>query len=164
MHATAPVWRRVLACLALAALGACAVPGADSGPGGQSRPTGDDVVRVVEGLEHANLVLYVSNQSFEHGRIRIDAEIDGVPVVGEDFDVEGQHNWVEFPIALPPGDHTLTAVSGTDVEATHTFTVPEGETRWAVLDYWYYPESDDGSDHVPPSFTFDVFDEQVAFA
>lgn len=165
MHAR-PRWPRAAFPVVVAAslLAGCVAPGQQGlGTPADGGPTGDEVIRVIDDVDQANLVLYVSNQSFEHGVVGIDVGIDGVAVVGQSFAVEGQHNWIEFGIDLPPGEHTLTATSSTDVEAEHTFEVPEAERRWAVLDYWYYPESDDGSDEVPPSFTFTVHDQQVGF-
>lgn len=127
-------------------------------------PTGNGVVSVVADADQADLVLYVSNQSFEDEVVGITVAIDGVVVVDQDFDVEGQHNWVEFPIGLPAGEHTVTATSSTGTEGSHVLTLPEGEQRWVVVDYWYYPDQGDGSDVVDRSFTIDVSDEQVAFA
>lgn len=145
--------RRALAFITLVALAACGAP----------VPTGDDEIRVVEDAAEANLVLYVSNQSFEHDRVDIAVRIDDVLVVDQHFDVEGQHTWVEFLIDLPPGDHTLELTSSTDVGSSEQLTIPEGETRWVVVDYWYYPDQDDGSDVVDPSFTFTVSEKQVGF-
>jgi hypothetical protein len=126
-------------------------------------PTGDDDITVVDDAEQANLVLYVSNQSFEHDRVDITVRIDGVLVVDQSFAVEGQHNWLEFPIKLPAGEHTLEAISGTGVGLSEPVTVPDGEKRWVVLDYWYYPDRGDGSDVVDPSLTLTVHEEQVGF-
>lgn len=126
-------------------------------------PTGDDEIRVLDDAEQADLVLYVSNQSFEHDRVTISVRIDDVLVVEQAFAVEGQHNWVEFPIDLPPGPHAVTATSGTGVDLEETVTIPEGEKRWVVLDYWYYPDRGDGSDVVDPSFTFTAHEEPVGF-
>jgi len=86
----------------------------------------------------ADLHLWVSNQSFEDATVDISVSIDGVEVIDEPFAVEGQHNWVLFPLAMPPGEHSFTAVSGTGVELERTITLPKTDRRHAVLDYWYY--------------------------
>jgi hypothetical protein len=52
----------------------------------------------------------------------------------------------------------LQARSSTEATIDQTFNLPEGATRWAVLDYWYYPGDS------PRSFTFEVHDEPVGFA
>ncbi len=44
--------------------------------------------------KQADLLLHVSNQSFEHTRVRLTVAVDGVTVVDGDFHVEDQHNWV----------------------------------------------------------------------
>lgn len=101
--------------------------------------------------------LYVSNQSFEEPTVRITIQIDDQVVVDEGFDVEGQHNWITFTPDVTPGDHTLQAVSDTGAEFSVDFTIPENEPRWAVVDYWYYPEEG------PRSFTFDISDQPIGF-
>lgn len=102
--------------------------------------------------------LYVSNQSFEDPAVGIVITIDGANVVDQTFDVEGQHNWIKFVPDVAPGDHVLHAVSSTGVEMTSEFTLPEGESRWAVVDYWYYP------DEGPRKFSVHISDEPVGFA
>ena len=86
------------------------------------------------------LTLFISNQSLADSTVSITITIDGETVIDQDFDVEGQHNWVEFTPAVGPGDHTITATSSTGAEFSVDFNLPEDEPRWAVIDYWYYPE------------------------
>lgn len=114
--------------------------------------------------ESADVLLYISNQSFEDDRVRITVHIDGVRLVDDDFDVEGQHNWILFPVELAPGEHRIEAVSDTGASLEQTLTLPEGERRWAVLDYWFYPDQGDDQDDVPRMFTFEAYDHPVAFA
>ena len=97
--------------------------------------SGDAGVRVVEERE-ADLLLHVSNQSFDEERVRLTVEVDGVTVVDDDFDVEGQHTWIRFALAMPAGDHEVTATSDTGATLTETFRVPGDEPRFAVLDHW----------------------------
>lgn len=101
--------------------------------------------------------LYVSNQSFEDPTVGITITIDDQIVVDEDFEVEGQHNWIAFTPDVDPGDHTLEAVSDKGAEFRVDFTLPAGEPRWAVVDYWFYP------DEGPRRFTFNISDEPLAF-
>ncbi len=82
--------------------------------------------------------LWVSNQSFEDDPVFITIRIDGEPVVNDSFAVEGQHNWMSFDIAgLSSGSHEVVAVSDTGAQTGGSFTLPEGESRWLVVDYWY---------------------------
>lgn len=149
--------------VAAAVLPPLALSGCGAGAGG-APPTGDGVVSVVDDAEQADLILYVSNQSFEHAVVGIVVAIDEVVVVDQEFDVEGQHNWIQFPIVLPPGEHTLTATSSTGATIAQPVPVPDGERRWVVVDYWYYPDDDSGSDVVDPSLTVHVSDQPVGFA
>ena len=61
----------------------------------------------------ANVVLWVSNQSFDDETVRITVTIDGRAVIDQDFDVENQHNSIEFPLAADPGSHELAVTSDT---------------------------------------------------
>ena len=104
--------------------------------------------------------LWVSNQSLADDPIHLTVAIGDLTVVDQRFEVLGQHNWIAFDIrGLQPGVHTITAESDTGASLTAEFTVPEDEPRWLLLDYWYYPEDAEGR-----HFTFDEFDEPVAFA
>jgi hypothetical protein len=105
----------------------------------------------------APFTLYVSNQSFDDDPVRITISIGGEVVVDDEFAVEGQHNWVEFTPDIEPGHHTLIATSDTGAEFTVDLELPEGEPRWAVVDYWFYPDQE------PRRFTFDISDEPIGF-
>lgn len=104
--------------------------------------------------------LWVSNQSFEDDPVRLTISIDGTPVVNDDFEVQGQHNWIPFDISgLTPGAHAIVAESDTGAQHLGEFTVLVGEARWLVLDYWYYPDSSEGR-----YFTLTESDHAVGFA
>ena len=103
------------------------------------------------------LTLYVSNQSFDEPTIGIRIELDGDAVVDDAFDVEGQHNWVRFDPEVTSGSHTLHAVSATGAESTTDFVIPDGASRWIVVEYWFHVH--DG----PPRLVVRIFDEPVAF-
>jgi heat shock protein HslJ len=110
-----------------------------------------------EGADRETLHLWVSNQSFEVDPASVEIHIDDQQVVCDDFFVEGQHNWILFNLTMEPGEHVLRAVR-TDGTAELTETFDLGKERWAVVDFWFYPE--DGSEE----FTFSVHDEPVGFA
>lgn len=108
----------------------------------------------------ANLILYVSNQSFAISPVDIQISIDGKPVVRQHFDVENQHTWQIFEFSFGLGKHQLSATSSKG-EATITQTFEVVGKHWAVLDYWYYPES-----HYSPTprhFTFHIQNTPVYF-
>lgn len=117
--------------------------------------SGDAEVRIVD-ERGADLLLYVSNQSFDDERVRLTVEVDGVLVVDDDFDVEGQHNWVRFALAMPAGDHEVTASSDTGAVLDETFRVPGDQPRFAVLDHW----GEDGT----ADLTWSFHRKPVAFA
>ena len=104
-----------------------------------------------------NFRLYVSNQSFDRPTVDIAVFIDGVRVAARDFEVKGQHNWIEFGTELTEGEHKLRAVSEDgDAELNETFKT--GAKNWAVVDYWCCGEPED------PRFTFSISDEPIGFA
>lgn len=98
-------------------------------------PPTTGAIRLVDAKD-ADLHLYVSNQSFDDPDVRITVRVDGVLVVDDDFAVEGQHTWVSFPLAVPPGAHRVTATSDTGVELEQSVRVPRGEDRYAVVEHW----------------------------
>lgn len=100
----------------------------------------DAAVKLV-GEAEADLVLHVSNQSFNDEEVRLTVTIDAVTVVDGDFHVEGQHNWVTFPLALSSGGHEITAESDSGAALRESFQVRRGKTRYAVIDHW----TEDGS-------------------
>ncbi|HSE10977.1 MAG TPA: hypothetical protein VLB29_20105 [Nocardioidaceae bacterium] len=93
-----------------------------------------DVRLVDEG--QADLMLFASNQSFDEEQVRLTIAVDGVTVVDGAFHVEGQHNWVGFPLRLSPGAHKITAESDTGATLSESFQVPGDKTRYAVIDHW----------------------------
>lgn len=122
-----------------------------------STTAGVSDIRLIEEAK-ADLVLYVSNQSFEDSPVIIEIAIDGVLLVDQAFAIEGGHNWVTFPTSLPPGEHIITATSNTGASTEQTVEIPEGERRWAALDYWYSPEGE------PRRFTWHLSMEPIKFA
>jgi hypothetical protein len=102
----------------------------------------DAAVRLV-GEDEADLVLYVSNQSFDDARVRLTVAVDGVTVVDGDFHVEGQHNWISFPLSLSSGSHEITAESDSGATLRESFQMPGDKTRYAVIDYWIEYDSAD---------------------
>ena len=132
------------AALLAGALAACGPTETEvtSGPA-PSPPAPAAEIRVVE-EDAATLQLWVSNQSFEDDPVEVTIAIDGVEVVSELFEVEGQHSWTLFPITAPPGQHVLTATSDTGATLEEHFTLPEQGLRYAVVDYWYYADDKEG--------------------
>jgi hypothetical protein len=128
--------------LALWVLVGCgAAQGVDPSPHPEVTAT-DAAVRLV-GEAEADLVLHVSNQSFDDEEVRLSVTIDGVTVVDGDFHVEGQHNWVDFPLALPPGRHEIRAESDSGATLRESFEVPPDKKRYAVIDHWTEKDSAD---------------------
>ncbi|MCX5067176.1 hypothetical protein OOJ91_15135 [Micromonospora lupini] len=115
-----------------------------AGPVESRPPTGATpaAIRLVD-EDVADLHLWVSNQSFEDDRVTVTVSIDGTRLVDQPFDVQGQHNWILFPVKLPPGSHEVTATSQTGAATHERFTVPEKGRRYAVLGYWSDPGRND---------------------
>lgn len=137
-----PAAHAVALLLALAALAGC---GPDEGVDPTPHPdvTGADAEVGLVGKDEADLVLYVSNQSFDDEEVRLAVAVDDVTVVDGDFHVEDQHNWVSFPLALSPGEHEITAESDSGARLSESFEVPGDQPRFAILDHWGEGDSSD---------------------
>lgn len=118
-----------------------------------------------EAAEEVNFVLFVSNQSSAINPVDIAVYIDGKLVVDEKFDVGGgrkspQHNWKEFEFHLPKGRHKLRAISRNEkVELEKEFEIKQ--RHWAVVDFWYYPETH--RNPTPRHFRFGFQDKPIYF-
>ncbi len=82
------------------------------------------------------VLLYVSNQSYEDPDIHVIVTIDDEVVVDDRFPVGNQHNWVPHLLHLSPGEHRVRAESSTGATFDGTFETLPGQPRWAVLNYW----------------------------
>ena len=116
--------------------------------------------------ENGNFILYISDQSFAISPVDIKIYIDGKLAIDDNFDVTGnrvpQHNWKQFKFQLGNGDHTIKAISkkGDAVIEKEFKTV---DKHWAVIDYWYYPESRGGATPTPKHFSFNIQDKPIGF-
>jgi hypothetical protein len=118
-------------------------PGQGVDPTPHPDVTGADAeVKLVE-RDEADLVLHVSNQSFDDEEVRLRVAVDGVTVVDGDFHVEDQHNWVTFPLGLSPGDHEITVESDSGATLSESFEVPGDQPRFAIVDHWGEGDSSD---------------------
>lgn len=125
------------------ALAACALTACSGGEDPAPHPqltASDSAARLVD-PDDADLVLYVSNQSFEDDNVLIKLSVDGVMVVDGQFRVEGQHNWIRFALSLSSGGHSLAAESDTGAALEESFQVPGDEARYAVVNYWAEDDS-----------------------
>ena len=104
-----------------------------------------------------NVVLYVSNQSFERSTVDIRIEVDGREVVSDGFAVENQHNWAEYRLRFARGTHVIRAESAAGEAVFERSFRIRGRT-WAVVDYWCC----DGPGE--PRFTFHLSREPIGFA
>ncbi len=111
-----------------------------------------------------NFTLYVSNQSFDIDPVAIDVLLDQELSVEGGFLVEGQHSWHEFHFHLSPGSHLFEAhgdPGGAEVSKTFDFGQ---SSRYAVLDFWYYPADNDyGVESTPPQFTLQFLADPPQF-
>lgn len=106
-----------------------------------------------------NFFLYVSDQSFAISPVDITVFIDGELVITGNF-TEGmnQHKHELFSFSLSNGTHTImvNSVLG-DANFEEEFEI--NGTRWADLDYFYYPDKPDNR----KLFDFSVSKEPIRF-
>ena len=156
----ASVVASVVAAMVAGGLAGCGATLGLGGPGVDPTPhrevtTAGAEVRLVE-RDRADLLLYVSNQSFDDERVRLTVVVDGLTVVDGDFEVADQHNWVRFPLRLSPGRHEITARSDSEAVLEQSFRVPGDARRYAVIDYWTETEG--------PTITWQLTRRELAFA
>jgi hypothetical protein len=113
------------------------------------------------------LELYVSNQSFNIDPVDIVVSLDGKEIIAQDFDVEGQHNWVRFNIDVPTGSHKL-AVTANGGSAQRDLPIEIGtSTLFGVINFWAecgeQPTGIDRCD-VEPKIEITLQDTPPAFA
>lgn len=104
----------------------------------------------------ATFLLTVSNQSFREQRVAITVAVDGRRLIAQDFDVEGQHNFVGFAFDVAPGRHVLTATGSVRTTHRETFVIPDSGKRYGVLQYW-----NEGTE--APFFTWSFGADQPGF-
>lgn len=175
----------VVVCLLLvvSTTGCSATDGSDY-DGGASLPARDGVPTTAQGVvaepgpvpriatgEEADLFLFVSNQSFYHDRVPIEVTIDGATVVDQEFEVQGQHTWIQFPVALETRTVVVTATvasnpaANREVQVSETFplNIPPGEQRWVTISYWASePEPTPGPESEPRIYA-DIADHEPGF-
>ncbi|WP_256840399.1 hypothetical protein [Ornithinimicrobium faecis] len=128
------------------------------------------VARIAAG-EKADLFLYVSNQSFYHDRVPIEVTIDGVTIVDQQFDVQGQHTWIQFPVALETRTVLVTATVASDpaadreIQVSETFplNVPPGDQRWMTISYWASEPEPTPAPEWEPRIYADIADIEPGF-
>jgi hypothetical protein len=112
--------------------------------------------------KNGNFVLRVSNQSFAIDPVDIKIYIDGKLAIDQEFDVgtgvRRQHNWLMFQFQLPEGIHKFRAESIRGQASVEEQFEVKGK-RWAVLDYWFYPDTHD--EPVAKHFSFGVSDKRL---
>jgi hypothetical protein len=117
---------------------------------------------ILEQDENGNLTLYVSNQSFAISPVDITVHIDGKKAVDRKFDVGNQHIWIGYSFSLSKGEHKLVAVSkkgGARFEGQFEIK----DEHWAVVNYWYYPDTTGGAGSTPRKFSFNIQDKPILF-
>lgn len=105
--------------------------------------------------EQGSVLLYVTNQSFEDPVVAMTVAVDGAPVVDQELDVCGQHEWVSFPLAVAPGWHDLEVTTGSGASNSSKVEVPDPPgKRSVVVSYWVDPD---------PRVDVEVHGEPVGF-
>ena len=149
-----PVRLGLLVVLVLGPLAACGDSQGEDPTAHRDVAAEGAAVRLVQKTE-ADLVLYVSNQSFDDEEVRLTVRIDDATVVDGVFSVGDQHNWVSFPLAMAPGGHEVTAEADSGATLRESLRVRRGKTGYAVIDHW----TEDGSGDLSWQFQW----EPVAF-
>ena len=126
--------------------------------------TKDSSENIIPQREDGNFTLYVSNQSLALTPVDVTILIDGKRAVSGNFDVgrgeNAQHRRIKHVLALTPGKHQLKILSKKGAATLEKEIEIKGK-HWAVVDYWYYPESHYSPK--PKQFSFDIQDKPIEF-
>jgi hypothetical protein len=102
--------------------------------------------------DDGNLELHVSNQSFDITPVDITITLDGEQLVAQEFDVEGQHNWIRFSFDVKPGAHML-AVTANDGSVSRETDVEIGSaTKYGIVNFWDAGQVEITLQDTPPAF------------
>lgn len=103
-----------------------------------STPPGEPVavLEPVTPAEDGDLVLYVSNQSFEVDPVDLEVTIDGATAVDQEFLVGSQHTWVPFGFDLPDGSHRVFVASTKGDAKGEIEIATVGAKQYLVVEYW----------------------------
>ncbi len=79
------------------------------------------------------------------------------------FDVGNQQTWIGFQIKLQEGKHYLYArtILGSTTFSTE---LQMNGNRWAVLEYFYYPNNPPHSYYTPKQFNLEIQDRPIGLA
>jgi hypothetical protein len=153
-----PPCRRTVVVLAIvgSVLGALMLVGCGSSASHTSATTRHAVLSADD--TSANVVLWVSNQSYVDEKVRIVIDVDRAEVVNRKFGVEQLQDWQQFRLKVPPGKHTLDVRGGEDGHLVRQVLAPAAGPRYVVIAYWREPEASSGL------FTLETLDQAPGFA
>ena len=109
---------------------------------------------LVVAQSEANVVMFVSNQSFDNPDVRMAVALDGAVLADQVFDVCGQHSQAAFPLDLEPGWHDLEVATDSGLAYSGRVDVPPSGPRWVLVSHW----TED-----TPRVAVDVVSEQPGF-
>jgi hypothetical protein len=104
------------------------------------------------------MVLWVTNQSFDDSEVVLTITIDGTQLIAEQFDVNGQHTFVECFVKAAPGQHVLSVVSDSGAQLESPFVLPKTRPRYGLITYWNHTEDGTGR------LTWDLHTRRLTFA
>ncbi len=111
--------------------------------------------------QEPNLVLIITNQSFDNPMIDITVTINGEQIVSQEFAVGDQHNFKVLRLRLPEGKNSIVA-SSTKGQASITESFDLPSKRWALLWYDYNQKLiDQGVRNAGRAFGFLLYDEPI---
>lgn len=96
---------------------------------------------LVETEDEANLVLLITNQSFETPKIKLEGIIDDGIVFNGKYKVKDQHEVTNYYVKLPAGKHTLK-VASEDANLEDEFEIKEEDKLWIAVSYWSFEDKE----------------------
>lgn len=92
--------------------------------------------------KNANIIVMVSNQSFDVPDVRMSGTVDGLHIFDDDYSVGDQHQYAYYYVYTSPGEHEFEILAN-DISIKETVTIIEEEPLWICFSYWNSENEDE---------------------
>lgn len=102
-------------------------------PDGNLYTSGDGMYSE-EKEENANIIVMVSNQSFDVPKVQMSGTVDGLHIFDDKYSVGNQHQYAYYYVYASQGEHEFEIMAN-EISIKETVTITE-EPLWVCFSYW----------------------------
>lgn len=92
--------------------------------------------------KNANIVVMVSNQSFDVPHVKMSGTVDELHVFNDEYSVGDQHQYAYYYVYASPGEHEFKVLAN-GISIKETVTITEDEPLWICFSYWNAENEDE---------------------